>query len=395
MESSNAQKSRHGNNAQKNLESLLKHCKEQGYIANYKKKYRAGKEGYINQEQFYALFIITFDTDEHWILFSTTSLRTDRIKEQQWDSMNLKAINPNIANSLLVFPDGLEQEIIDEFKKQRNKYRIGYEFSFIDDIVSQDELSNLIETKALHQCSVGKAKDIKGRNFEKKVALTLTNKDNLLKWKTDNPIIVGVFYDIFKRIMDAFFLEPSSVEMIYATADSQEIGKLPSKGSPKTDVLVTVYLYDGTTKTYTISCKRTSAKAVSVHQYSAESFTNVLDRDNKQLRELLASFQENPSLSGFGADNGIRLEQALKPYNKKLALWVLGGIGGEGIPEKHWASHLLTYDNNSGNFAIHSIHDYYELLAKNRIVGHFGTFFSWTYASGPRGKSIQLKCKIV
>jgi hypothetical protein len=396
MDSSNAKKSRHGYNAQNDLENLLMHYKNQGYILNYKKNYKVGREGFTNKKQFYAPFILTFANKEQWILFSTTSLRTDRIKEQQWDSMNLKVINPNITKSLLVFSGSLIQEENDNFEKQRNKCRTkDYSFSSIDDIVNQDELNNLIEAKALHQHTVGKAKDIQGRNFEGRVALTLADKNNLAKWKTGDDTLVGIYYDIFARIMGAFLLEPSSVEMIYATTDSQEIGRLPSGGSPKTDVLVTVYFYDNTPKTYTISCKRTSAEAVSVHQYKAETFANVLDKDNDQLRGLLAAFQENPSLSGFGADNCKRLEQALKPYNKILTLWVLGGVGGEGDSEKHWASHLLTYDNNSGDFAIHSIHEYYDLLLKNSAAGHFGTFFSWTYASGARGKNIQLKCRII
>lgn len=79
----NGEKSKHGKNAQSNIETLLEHCKAKGYITDYKKNFRIGKNGFSNSEQFYAPFYISFDDPKHWLVYSTTSMRTDRIKSQQ------------------------------------------------------------------------------------------------------------------------------------------------------------------------------------------------------------------------------------------------------------------------------------------------------------------------
>lgn len=62
---------------------------------------------------------------------------------------------------------------------------------------------------------------------------------------------------------------------------------------------------------------------------------------------------------------------------------------------KHWATHILTYDNNDETTSFHTIDEYIQLLNTNNVKGHFGTLFSWTYPSKKRGKSIQLKCQII
>ncbi|MGZ9756817.1 hypothetical protein [Mycoplasma sp. 4423] len=83
MSFSNKDKSKHGHNAQKSIIDLLNFCKNNNYIKSFRVNYRIGKEGYINNEQFYEPFIIKFLDDKEWIIFSTTSMRSDRIKGQQ------------------------------------------------------------------------------------------------------------------------------------------------------------------------------------------------------------------------------------------------------------------------------------------------------------------------
>lgn len=395
MDFTNGQKSKHGSNAQYSIEELLSYCKKQNYISNYLKGYRIGKDGFQNKEQFYAAFIITFNNTEQWILFSTTSMRTDRIKGQQWDSYNLKNINPSITKSIIVYPDASSVSEIEKFTNQNKKYASGFEFSAIDSIVNQDELSKLIEENATKHLNSGQIKDIQGKNFEDRVAEVLSSRENLKKWRTGDMMLTGLHFNMFEEIVHAMLLEVSEISMIEATTDKDIIGKLPTGGNPKTDVLVKISKNDATAVEYTISCKRTSAKNVSVHQYSADSFADVLDGDNTELRKKLVEFQNSPTLSSFGEENGKQLTQLLSPYNEKLTLWVLGGIGGDCSNEIQCASHILTYNNNNSNLSIHTISEYYELLKNSDETGHFGTFFTWTYPSGRRGTSIQLKCKIV
>lgn len=196
-------------------------------------------------------------------------------------------------------------------------------------------------------------------------------------------------------IVECFELNASDVSKIDATSDKKIIGRLPSGGNPKTDVLVTVSHTDGSTEHFTISCKRSSDASVSVHQYNANTFADVLDKDNDQLRRLLLYFQKCGNLRDFGEENREALTKELKPYVEKLSLWVLGGQGGDGDPETQNAEYILTYDNNNGSALITRIEAYYRHLVEGGIIGHFGTPFSWTYPSKRRGQDIQLKCKII
>ena len=122
----------------------------------------------------------------------------------------------------------------------------------------------------------------------------------------------------------------------------------------------------------TISCKRSSDKKVSVHEYSTESFSNVLNKNNKNLKLLLDNFQANPSLKGFIDENLKALTEELSPYSDKLPQWVLAGINVYGDNDRHWASHILTYDNNDSSISFHDIDTYIDLLKKSGNNGHFG-----------------------
>lgn len=395
MAHSNTDKSLHGRNALNSLFTVLTQCQERQLILSVTKDYRIGKSGFHNKKQFYAPFLITLTNGEQWVLFSTTSMRTDRIKGQQWDASNLKSINSKISMALLIYADGLPQKEEVEFKKQREKYISLKEFSAIDDIVSQEELVHLIELKSTVNMSAGRQKDLQGHNFEDRVSFVLSDKSNLLKWQLDDKLISGTHYNLFETIVTGLRLDPNETLSIHATSDVQKIGKLPTRGNPKTDVLISVCTRQNSTEYYTLSCKRSSKTRVSVHEYTYQAFSDVLDPNNKELKDLLALFQKNPTLSAFGPENCQKLTSLIAPYRQRLAEWVLGGIGGLGNPTTQWASHIVTYNNTTFKCTIHSVREYIAKLHQSHKKGNFGTDFSWTYPSKKRGKSIQLKCSIV
>lgn len=395
MSFTNADKSKHGRSAQESLSTILKRCADRGYLAQVISEYRIGKDGYSNDKQFYAPFLIIFEDESKWALFTTTSMRTDRIKGQQWDASNLKDIDPLITHVYLVYPDGIDDVTQREFQRQDRKYSSGEEYSMIDAIVSQNSISDMIEEYAIKNKNSGQIKDIQGNAFESRIADILSFPRNLEKWKTDSNIIEGMHFDIFKNIVECFGLDKANTASITATSDKKEIGKLPSGGNPKTDVLVSVNTYDGQIVHYTISCKRSSDKSVSVHQYDADTFSDVLDKDNESLRRLLRYFQSVGTLRDFGNENQSELTKELSPHVEKLSMWALGGQGGDGNPDIQNADYILTYDNNSGASSIQSTEKYVHHLLESGVTGNFGTPFSWTYPSKRKGKDIQLKCKII
>jgi type II site-specific deoxyribonuclease len=197
MELNNGEKSKHGINLQNSLEDTLVQLKYKNYIKDYKKVYKIGQQGYANTTQFYAPFHISFLNNEEWILFTTTSLRTNRVKGQQWDTYNIKNINKNIVKALLIYPDGISEKEEKEFQKQQSKYKNKKEVSYIDDIMSHEQFYSLIESIALSTLTVGKQKDIQGKNFEMRVADILSDENNLIRWNKGSGVIDGRHYPIF------------------------------------------------------------------------------------------------------------------------------------------------------------------------------------------------------
>lgn len=393
MSESNLDKNLRGAASRGSLLFVLNLAKQQGYITRIVVDYKIGKPGYKDKNQFKAPYLIEFADKTKWILFTTTSIR-ERVKTQYWEALNIKQLDNSIKAAYLIYPDSIPEKERKNAIAKNEKIQSKGEYSTLEGIVSQDEISNLIEEYALKEKSKGHVFDAKGNNFESRVASILSNPLNLQKWTTNSEIIEGVHFDIFCSIMEALKLKKESIFSISATSSKEEIGLLPTGGPAKTDVLVTVVFKDGSKKIITISCKRTSENSVSIHQYTADAFADVLDKNNTELRKLLNLFQEKGNQKDMGDENKLRLTELMRPHVRTLAYWALGGVGGLGDSEKQWAKYILVYDNNDNSVSIHTVDDYYNLLTSNNVKGMFGTVFGWTY-QGKRGTNIQLKCKII
>nr|MCR5762671.1 MspI family type II restriction endonuclease [Treponema sp.] len=311
------------------------------------------------------------------------------------DCYHIKKIDKSIEKSILTYPDDIKVEELMAFHTYKLKIINHIHYSAIDDVVGQRELYELIQAYAIKDLSVGKRKDLIGNDFESSIANILNNRENFEKWTTGDEVKVGVQYHYFEKIVNFFGLKKNEVIGIEATSDKNVIGSLESSGMPKTDVIVYVYYNDSErdVRHFTISCKKTNEKAVSVHQYIAEAFVDVLNSEDRNLKVLLREFQKYGNLRDFGEENKELLTMALKPYMRKLVRWVLGGFGGKNKTELQLANYILISDDK--DIFIHTIDEYTEELLKPENIVHFGTPFSWTYASGRKGKDIQLKCKII
>lgn len=399
MSELNQDRTRRGNAAKKSLKYILDLSKDLNYITEIAINYREGKPGYADRNQFKAPYLIVFEDGTEWILFTTTSIR-ERIKEQYWDALNLKMINTAITKAYLVYPDSISDAEKRTAVAKNRKIQEGGEYSTLEGIVSQDRVFKLIEEYALRDKTPSQIRDIEGKNFEKRIAAILNNPWNLEKWKNNDATLEGMHFDVFLSIINCFGVDPANVAEISATANKDVIGTLPSGGSPKTDVLASITDVFGDETQYTISCKRTSAVAVSVHQYSADTFADVLDRDNVQLRTMLNVFQEHGAIKSrdgtryMTEQQEAELTNELTPLVYKLCEWAIGGKYGDGDPKTQWANYIVTYDNNTSSTSVHTVADYCDLLMASDLRGSFGTPFGWTY-QGTRGSNIQLKSKII
>ncbi len=389
MSKENADKNEHGANGINSLEQMLETLKRKDYIVTAQKKYRIGDPDY-DEDQFYFQFLIEFEDNEQWILHHTTSIR-DRITEQQWNSEHIKRLNAYVKKAYVVVPDGLDTKEKSNAQNYNDKIVQHKIYSALDGVVPFETMYRMIEHKGASLLESGQAKAKLGLHFEEKLVDSLNSHQNLEKWKGVSSTSVGYLYSLFIDVMNALRISSEQVASIFATSD---IPKLPSGGSPKTDVLVQIKYIDGSNIDYTFSCKRSSANRVSVHEYTAEAFSNVLNPNDAELKDLLNSFQAVGGVRSMEMGQAEALEKKLSTYLIKLEHWVLGGIGGEGDPKTQWASHIITVNENTNTYCIYSIDDYIEECNEKKVEGQFGTPFQWTYPSGGLGKRIQLKMKV-
>lgn len=386
-------KQNHGQAGQNSVEGVLHQYESSGSI-KITSPYRAGREDYDNN-QFYALFLISFQDSEKWIIYTTTSMRGDRIKENYWDSLNLKEINADISKAFLVYPDSISK---DEKKLfiAKNQQTINQDiYTPLDGILSLTEFEAALKDRIFQNKDKGFIKNAEGRAFEQRVANALKNKDNLsfLQGNTNGKITKDLF--LMEKILTKIQIKPSEVNSIDATADETVIGCLPSGGSPKTDVLVDIYLKDSEKVTLTISCKNTDSQNVSIAQFDYKTIAFALDPKDNNLRDLLQQAQLIGAPSMMPTETAQKLTEALKPHLTDLGLWLLGGYKGEGEPNTQWASYILVRKNDDAKIEFYFLREYYDLLVASHPNGSFGTPFAWTYASGSKGKNIQFKAKVI
>ena len=405
MSEANQAKTTRGHEAQNALERTLFGHLDEGRLSAVERNFRVGRPGYGNDAQFYAPFMIQFGDGVRWIVYNTTSLR-DRVKEQLWDALNIKAVDTRVERAYLVHPSvaqGCTPKEAESFERKNAQYAAHEEYSSLDGVIDWDALDRLIREKAdadyeaLHPrrsgggMTPGQKYDFEGRAFEREIAETLADAANLAAWKA-GARTGGAHYSHFLRMVREFGLEPEKVKGIRATSRHEDIGDLPSGGAPKTDVIAWAELADGTERMVTISCKNVSGKMVTGHQYKADTFADVLDKDNATLRRDLNIFQLAGSWQ-IPEDVKEELARELAPHVEKLCRWV---VGGEGLAceEKHRAQYLVAYRPSDNSFAVHSADAYVRILLSLPRNKEGGTPFSWTY-QGRRGANIQLKMPVV
>jgi hypothetical protein len=388
--SDNRDKSLHGRKGQEQLYELLNNYLEKGYINEYKTHYNTGYKG-KKTDQFYFQTLVNINDEEKWLIQSTTSLRTDRINIQQWNAYHIKEIDKDITKAIIVYPDSISEKEKEQFKRYNDQISEGKIFSSIDNVISLSELDLYIENRALSNNSLGSKKAILGINLEEKITKILNSEKNKNKWNNEDSLEVGYQYPYFEKLMLLFgFKKGDKIQFIEA---NNNIPPLPSGGKPKTDVIVKIKLLNQEPTNYTISIKRTNSNWVSVHEYTAEQFIDVLKITDSSLKVALLTFQKIGNVRDLPVEAKNILEDKMQNYNEALVKWAYAGIGGGGNPNIHEAKYFVVFKENSFEMETWRLNEYINRIMK--VKGQFGTPFRWTYPSKKRGKSIQLKGKIL
>lgn len=385
----NINKNQHGAKGIESLDGMVESLKAMDYIVDATKNYSIADPNY-KKKQFKFQYLIEFQDSEQWILHHTTSIR-DRINCQQWHSEHIKRLNEYVKKAYVVVPDDLSEKEAHNAKVYNDGIVEKKIYSALDGVLTFGTMYSLIEKKAVELLSSGQAHAKLGLHFEKKLVDALNNDQNFDKWKNGSETAVGYLYSLYMDVIKKLNIKKDEVLTLKATS---EIPKLPSGGTPKADVFLEVQTVNGN-KDYTFSCKRSDSSWVSVHEYTADTFSMILNPEDEELRELLIDFQNAGGIKTLGEEKEGRLSERMKLYSDKLAEWVIGGIGGEGDKNTQWAEYIITLDENNNSYSIHTVEEYINECKEQGVKGHFGTLFRWTYPSGGKGKRIQLKGKML
>src|SRR5699024_8864171 len=301
----------------------------------YQMNYDTGYEGYVkNQFKMDALIKFHNSDDEIWLIKTTSSIRSDRVKGNHFDAQNIRKINPKVKRIYLVTSDFADPKETYNRKKYSEDITNKRLFSPIDDVISFNTLSLLIRDKAVENLSQGVRANVLGKETEERIMRSLNNEDNIELWngilKSDLSF-KSVDYELFKEILTVYGInnEDEVIMSLYATTD---IPLLTGRGQPKTDVHCEVTtnkdIYN-----INISVKQTSAKKVTVHEGFMKDVINVLDLDiNSPLGTALLRLEEcggKTKLKSKYLESYTLLENELYKYNDELIKYFIFGIGSK------------------------------------------------------------------
>lgn len=151
----NSYKSNHGIKLNNEINDILDTYLQEGLIKNYKKepKYSCCKGG---KKQFNPDFEIQLQSGQIVIVDNTTTVRSDRIKQKQWDALGVKTYFNSINEAVLYFvviPDIEElmnlkngQREVNLYQKEKSKILDKKYFSMIDNVLQKKELLNILKT---------------------------------------------------------------------------------------------------------------------------------------------------------------------------------------------------------------------------------------------------------
>lgn len=381
----NQNKTQAGQNSKDALFTMLKNI-DSRVSFTYTPNYKIGYPGY-NSKQFGMDAEIVFpdENNEKWLVKVTSSIRSDRVKGNNFDAQNIKILDPSINKIFLVTPDLVtEKELI-----ARNSLSLQLASnkmcSFIDNVMPLNELYNAILEKGVLHLSQGVRANILGNNAEKNIALALMSNSNKEIWNNKSSLLKSDSYGTFQKILLTFGI-PKVEEIIINTATTS-VPPLQTGGSPKADVNCIIQTR---VNTYYInlSVKNTFAPSVTVHEGFALDIINALKLNHDSplaLALLNLELAGGPiSLKNNNSNAYSQLEANLSTYNKELIKLFLFGIGST-QSEKQIAN-ILYYSITNTAYTVNSAIDHFLTYTKQ-----FGTPFSWTRPSKSKTPKLQIK----
>lgn len=369
-------------------------------------------QGYPDMEkQFkmdYCVVFHNFD-DTEWLIKSTSSIRTDRLYGTEFFAQNIRILDTEenkVDKIYVVVPDSLSDSEVKKIRGYSKKITSGTYKSFLTDVITINELRDLIIHKCMSEVSQGTRSNIIGKDTEKRVVQLLNDKGNWQLWNdfehTKHKVKADTF-QWFRVILTGIGAESSigydeSKDPIIEIKATDDIPKLEGGGYPKTDVSFTITTQYRKNETYNISIKRTDKKQVTVHEGDISEICDALQLNaDSQLGKALLAFQKYGSTMKLQeSGNAVHvdvLHKELSKYNHKLVEYAIFGAHSARITHPAQVANCILYFDSTPSKECFWLRDDYitHYLANFVTRGNFGTPFQWTYPSKKLGKSIQLK----
>ena len=422
----NSNKAKSGRNTKTELISLLEDFDKRFDTVNLQKNVKFGAKN-KDQNQFGIDAVLEFNDQnrEKWLIKTSSSYRSDRIKGNEFDIEHIKSIvksqSPTIqVKSFFVVPDTENSSSFDKYKEKVENHSI---VTYFDKVLKFSEIRHLISDRCSQYLPQGIKANILGNDAEKEIADAFNNLNNIDIWnQTDNSqVIKSRNYSIVQSLMNKYYPNKKLKSMVAYDNDkkgdhyledlNRVIGpKNENLGKPKTDVLIKLTFSDGNTAQINLSVKhpKLNSKKVTAHEGSIEVLmddlaaslpANSIFNDNSKFNQLynaLKNFQSAGSSKNMNDTERVFLSDNLSNLNSWLIDYFLFGTNNRRFNNNQIAYIMAIIDPTNGDLIYLTQAEERNLLL-NYCKSHkptsstFGTPFSWTYPSKKRGKKIQIK----
>lgn len=429
MNQDNKEKAESGNNNKEELNKVLKEVEDNFNNVEICKGKSYGFPG-KNAKQFKVNAEIIFkDNDqkdkETWIIKSSSSYRSDRVKGNEFDVEHIKSLKKESnLKAFFVIPDNQSAKDLKQFNKYKNDVRNGKIITYFDYILKLSEFQNALRKRSSQYLTQGVRSNILGNGEELAISDAFNNPNNVILWNQHgNNVVKSRNYFIVKAFMEKFFPN-SKIKSMNAYNNSKKdihymeqlnIVKNPQNnknmGKPKTDVLIDLTLLDGSKHKIKMSIKHpaTSKKhRISVHEGSVERLLDDLEKsipENSsfynnskkfsQLKKALLNFQRAGAVSKMEEKYRSFLNKNFYELNSWLIDYCLFGINNHMFNDNQIVNVLEITNPSNGQLNFLSAEEEKKRLleyCKERKASpaSFGTPFTWTYPSKKRTKKIQV-----
>ena len=186
----NSIKAQHGVKAKRTLDYVVRELESYGALSSHEDSPAYGYDDH-DKMQFKADKSVTTAGGEKCILYSTNSIRSDRVKGQQWDAYNIKQIDNKVEYAYIIIPD---EDALKGSVSFREKMRNGEMFTAIDDILTVDEFYEREIARYGQRLNSGVRHDLEGRKFEDYSARSFQAKKTSI-----DSMALGMILDFFMR----------------------------------------------------------------------------------------------------------------------------------------------------------------------------------------------------